>query len=197
MMVRMPFLFVAGAMPLDFLNTEVMLEGNRVDLIENSDDLLAWIAESGVARNPELRVLRAASPSTRESWLRTSLRLRADMRTLFGRLADGESLRDSDLRPLNDVLASTAGNLRVERGVGAVSLKFEARSVSPGFLLASATARFLSSTNLSLVRRCEGEGCILFFHDTTKSHTRRWCSMATCGNRTKVKAHYIRKRGGE
>lgn len=28
--------------------------------------------------------------------------------------------------------------------------------------------------------------CILFFYDTTKNYSRRWCSMSACGNRMKV-----------
>jgi predicted RNA-binding Zn ribbon-like protein len=36
---------------------------------------------------------------------------------------------------------------------------------------------------------------VLFFYDTTKNHARRWCSMAFCGNRHKVAAHYRRLRG--
>jgi predicted RNA-binding Zn ribbon-like protein len=192
-MVRIPFLFVAGAAPLDFLNTELMLDGSPADLLQSGDDLLSWIAESGLATNAEMRVLRAAT-TARESWLEASLRLRAALRASFARLADGESLRDADLRAINEVLTATAGNLCVERRDAAASLAFEPRSVTPPFLLARAASEFLSAANLALVRRCEGEGCILFFYDTTKSHTRRWCSMAVCGNRTKVKAHYVRKR---
>lgn len=195
-MVRIPFLFVAGAVPLDFLNTEIMLAGSPADLLRDGDDLLSWLAESGIATNAEMRTLRAASQSKREAWLKASLRLRAALRASFARLADGESLRDADLRPIDDVLAATEGALRLERRETAASVAFEPRAVTPAFLIARASAEFLAAADLSLVRRCEGEGCILFFHDTTKSHTRRWCSMAVCGNRTKVKAHYVRKRGG-
>ena len=52
-------------------------------------------------------------------------------------------------------------------------------------------------SDLSLVRTCEGTGCILFFYDTTKSHTRRWCSMAGCGNRMKATLFYQRGRGNQ
>jgi predicted RNA-binding Zn ribbon-like protein len=34
---------------------------------------------------------------------------------------------------------------------------------------------------------------VLFFYDTSKNGTRRWHSMATCGNRTKAARHYARK----
>lgn len=194
-MVRMPFLFVAGAVPLDFLNTEVMSGGAPADLLESSDDLLSWLSESGLATPAELRAMRPAPVSLRQTWWKDALRLRASLRALFSRVADGQDLRETDLRPINDVLSHAPGQLRLERREEQLSLGFKPGKAAPLFLLASAAARFLAGADLRLVRRCEGEGCILFFYDVTKSHTRRWCSMSTCGNRTKVKAHYVRKRG--
>ncbi|HNJ42487.1 MAG TPA: CGNR zinc finger domain-containing protein [Acidobacteriota bacterium] len=35
---------------------------------------------------------------------------------------------------------------------------------------------------------------MIYFYDTTKNHTWRWCSMSLCGNRAKAAAHYRRKR---
>jgi len=196
-MVRIPFLFVAGAPSLDFLNTEIMLDGEPVDLLQNSDDLLLWLADSGLATRTDLRAMHTAGPRVRESWLKSALRLRAGMRALFTRLAEGQPLRDAALRPINDVLSSAGGTLRLVNGHPRPQLRFQPRASDPAFVIARTAAELLASADFSLVRRCEGEGCILFFHDTTKSHTRRWCSMATCGNRTKARAHYERKRGGE
>lgn len=196
-MVRYPFLFVAGAAPLDFLNTEVMLDGQPADLMKEGDDLLLWIAESGLATKAEVHHLREARAPVQEAWLRACIRLRADMRAMFTRVAGGQSLRPADLHLINERLASTSGTMRLQRWDPQPSLDFQPNALTPPFLIARATAEFLASADLTLVRRCQGEGCILFFHDTTKSHTRRWCSMATCGNRTKVKAHYVRNRGGE
>ena len=61
--------------------------------------------------------------------------------------------------------------------------------------LAEAAAELLVSGDFELIRRCESETCVLWFYDRTKSHGRRWCSMATCGNRHKVMA--FRKRRSE
>jgi predicted RNA-binding Zn ribbon-like protein len=43
------------------------------------------------------------------------------------------------------------------------------------------------------VRNCGNPECILWFLDTTRSATRRWCSMAACGNRLKARRHYERR----
>ena len=36
--------------------------------------------------------------------------------------------------------------------------------------------------------------CRRVFYDTTRSHTRRWCSYATCGNKSNVAAYRARSR---
>jgi len=59
--------------------------------------------------------------------------------------------------------------------------------------LAECAAELLATGELSLVRRCENEQCVLWFYDRTRSHHRRWCNMATCGNRHKVAAFRERR----
>lgn len=193
-MVRSPFLFVAGAPALDFLNTEIMRDGAPADLLSDGEDLLRWLSESKLAAPAALRAMRAAGAAPLTSWFAESIRLRAAMRALFTRLAEGQEIpRPADIRVLNDVLARTEGTIGLTQDAN-LRVQFQPRAIDPPFLLARTCVDFLASSDLSLVRRCEGEGCILFFYDTTKSHTRRWCSMAACGNRTKVRAHYERKR---
>lgn len=40
--------------------------------------------------------------------------------------------------------------------------------------------------------RCEGAGWGWFFLDASRSHTRRWCGTADCGNRERARRHYAR-----
>ncbi len=44
------------------------------------------------------------------------------------------------------------------------------------------------------LRVCAGQDCGWLFVDTSKNHTRRWCSMSGCGNRSKTQRHYQRLR---
>ncbi len=55
-------------------------------------------------------------------------------------------------------------------------------------------ADLLITGDLSRVKRCADEICGWFFLDLSKNKSRRWCSMKDCGNRTKVKRHYERKK---
>lgn len=47
------------------------------------------------------------------------------------------------------------------------------------------------------IRFCDATGCDTAFFDTTRSRTRRWCDMKTCGNRAKVAQYRERKLRGE
>jgi predicted RNA-binding Zn ribbon-like protein len=46
------------------------------------------------------------------------------------------------------------------------------------------------------VRNCANPDCPFWFLDTTRSGTRRWCSMTVCGNRLKARRHYRRHQPG-
>jgi predicted RNA-binding Zn ribbon-like protein len=58
--------------------------------------------------------------------------------------------------------------------------------------VAEAAADLFVGPRAASIRRCEGAGCILWFLDLTRNHSRRWCSMETCGNRMKA-AQYRQK----
>ena len=61
-------------------------------------------------------------------------------------------------------------------------------------LVALELARLLTREAPELVKRCEGEGCVLWFVDRTKAHRRRFCRAAACVNRAKVAAFRERER---
>ena len=54
--------------------------------------------------------------------------------------------------------------------------------------IGEALARFVCEEDFADVRACEGHSCTLMFADRTRRRTRRWCSMAVCGNRAKQAA---------
>jgi predicted RNA-binding Zn ribbon-like protein len=58
--------------------------------------------------------------------------------------------------------------------------------------IAEVIATFISSADFRYIKACPGKNCVLFFLDQTRQHTRRWCSMAFCGNRAKQDAHLAR-----
>lgn len=193
MTVREPFFFVGGSPALDFVNTEIVARGEPRDLLSDEEALIQWFQESGLANENRVRAMRAAPSRVRGEWLADARRLRGDLRKTFLHLAAGGRLRATDLRPLDEILSQTDARLRVTLHDGRARVALEpAGDFSPLAAIARSAAEFFASSDPSLVRRCEGTGCILLFHDATKSHTRRWCSMTGCGNRAKAAAHYRR-----
>jgi predicted RNA-binding Zn ribbon-like protein len=53
----------------------------------------------------------------------------------------------------------------------------------------------LTSPAIGRLKQCQGSPgrtCGFLFLDQTKNDSRRWCSSATCGNRTRLHRHYTR-----
>jgi len=173
------FLFIAGHPAIDFLNTEIIRDGAPADLLQTPDDLRRWLADAKLGHVGQALSL---------SLLKQAKQLRATARRLIKRP------RKKDLDALNTALSRGRGSFRVDVKKGAVRTHFHPDNLDPLFLIASAVADFLASEDAALVKPCQGTNCILLFYDTTRSHTRRWCSMAGCGNRMKAALHYRRSR---
>jgi predicted RNA-binding Zn ribbon-like protein len=62
----------------------------------------------------------------------------------------------------------------------------------PSWLAADDLLRLLADSP-DRIKQCAHPHCVLYFYDTSKNGTRRWHSMATCGNRAKAARHYARK----
>jgi predicted RNA-binding Zn ribbon-like protein len=64
--------------------------------------------------------------------------------------------------------------------------------------LATSTAhsalRLITEGGKARIKICEG--CGWLFHDKSKNQTRIWCDMAVCGNRTKARRNYSKRRIG-
>lgn len=53
-------------------------------------------------------------------------------------------------------------------------------------IIAIEVMKLLNSKDAKYIKRCNNHTCSLLFVDTSKNHSRRWCSMETCGNRKKA-----------
>jgi predicted RNA-binding Zn ribbon-like protein len=187
------YLFLANELALDFVNTEIMLGGEPTDLLQNFANLAEWCGKAGLASASDMLRLAAdwadtgeakdAFQSARE--LRRVLRKSFEKASRTGRapvtLAAVLNNRLKDPRLASEVLY-TRGRLKTSpRWV----LKKPHDLVVP---VAQYAANFFATADYSAIRKCENSNCILFFYDTSKNHSRRWCSMNLCGNRAKVSA---------
>ena len=75
------------------------------------------------------------------------------------------------------------------------ALDFSAAPAETALLgpIAWSAVDLLRSGRFERVKRCPGPGCGWLFFDHSKNNSRRWCDMATCGNRTKGRRHRARR----
>jgi predicted RNA-binding Zn ribbon-like protein len=187
------FLFLANDLCLDFVNTEVMLNGVRTNLLQNFSDFAEWVEKAGIASVGEVRRLIKRQGDTGEA--RSSFQgvreIRHLLRTSVENVMESGRVPDSLARALNRRLRIPRWVTEVVPANGRLQTQTHWLLEKPADLLvlvAHLAADFSSSADYSAIRKCENPDCILFFYDTSKNHSRRWCSMSLCGNRAKVAA---------
>ncbi|MEV6109707.1 CGNR zinc finger domain-containing protein [Streptomyces sp. NPDC051940] len=170
---------------IDLLNTRWMRDGEVQDLLTSPTGLAAWLASPGVASQ-----LAGLSVRADAATLDAVLQVRAALYRLVDHPEDtgGRSA-------LNKVLAH--GHVRHELGPDAPVTRVETDDPVwlPAWTAAESYLRLLDDRP-ERIRACSGPTCILHFYDTSKNGTRRWCSMAACGNRAKARSHYARSKQG-
>jgi predicted RNA-binding Zn ribbon-like protein len=173
---------------LDFLNTVPRIDEVLVDALQSDRDVVRWMEAVGWAVEADLAAIKAGS------LLEAARTLRDTMRTLVERRKAEKRI---DLDSLNAYLVKSRSYLKIVREkYGTLELRRKWKQRSPEEILAplaESTAGLLANGDFSLVRKCENGECVLWFYDRTKSHQRRWCSMAQCGNRHKVAAYRKRQ----
>jgi predicted RNA-binding Zn ribbon-like protein len=200
--IRPSPIFVADAKGIDFLNSIATPVDVPVEWLGSGEDLLSWLKEAHLVPNDVLNTFRAsAMPGELDAVAAQARSLREWFRG-FVRKHSGKSLKPGALKevqPLNRILErdETFGQVIVDNedgfAGGSLHLKWveQRRWRSPENLLlpiAREIANVICREDFRLVRACEGHSCTLMFVDRTKSHRRRWCSMAVCGNRAKQAA---------
>ena len=188
------FLLVGNLLWLDFVNTEPVRDGERVDLLPGFGALVGWLqAAAGLPADEARQAARWEGRAV----LREALALRAALREGAERLAEGKPVTERTVSAINRVLASRPAYPELIREGKRWVTRERPLSTSPHHLLvpiAESAAWLLEHGDPSLVRRCEGSSCVLLFYDTTRNGSRRWCSMEGCGSRAKAAAYYRRAR---
>ena len=192
---RAGFYFVGGYLCLDFVNTRHVEDGRVVeDLLGEPRDLAGWLREAGV-----LGTLEAEEAAERwgETEFRRAVEFRESLWGMIERVAGGGAVREEEVEEINGVLRERPGYTQVVRSGEVFEGRFVPErggawgGISP---VAQSAAELLTDGDLSRLKKCENPECSLHFYDTSKNRSRRWCSMATCGNVMKARAHYRRHR---
>ncbi|MFJ9814657.1 CGNR zinc finger domain-containing protein [Streptomyces sp. NPDC101151] len=162
---------------LDLLNTRWNREGVTQDLLADTGGLAVWLASNG---------LDAAHPAGADALRHLLLAREALQTTVDGSLAQGAPLVDA-------VLAHGRIRARLTEEGAAEEPEFADPSWGPAWLAARNYLELLAQAP-DRIRSCAHDTCVLHFFDTSRNGTRRWCSMAACGNRAKASRHYARSK---
>jgi predicted RNA-binding Zn ribbon-like protein len=188
---------LGGRLALDFANAPSYPGAPFRDL--SWEELIAFLEAAGIVgadRGAELMALSRTDPHTAKALLSRATRLRDALREAFGALVGKMPVNSTWIEPINEILRITEGHDELVQQGGGWRLEFVARESSMDWLLAAiarSTAEILAEGAEARVRVCANPECGLFFSDTSRTHRRRWCSMAVCGNRHKV-ASFARRR---
>lgn len=182
-------LLVADHLALDLLNTEAGSGALYVEFWNSGDDVVRWLARCGIDCGQ-------LSGQARNTLLHDAQELRRIARELVERRKRGER---GDPARLNRYLAALQSVPVLEWDDAGPRLERQAAPGCAGQVLgrvAESIADLLATGQFDYVRQCEHPDCVLWFYDRTKSHRRRWCSMALCGNRHKAAEFRKRTRVG-
>lgn len=198
-----PFTLIGERLWLDFVNTDDVRRGARIDLLRDFDALVRFLESAGILdleRAMGIRRRAQQQPAGAAAALVDARRMRAALRALAERGANSERIRWDALAEINRVLGRSAGTRRLEtRADGSFARAFvPVGDAFAGMIIpiVESAADSLIADELARVRRCGDSRCSRVFLDATRNGRRRWCDMATCGNRAKAARFRERERSG-
>jgi predicted RNA-binding Zn ribbon-like protein len=184
----------------DFLNTEELENGFPVDRLPTLDSALAWFVERGVIHYEGAERSRAqadAEPTAATRELTRIHTVRAALREVADSIAEQRAPSPGALDTVNralharqviELIPAPDGCNVDHRHVGDPIDDALARLTDP-------LVRELTGGHPERIRICDNDRCRWVFYDTSRTGRRRWCDMATCGNRAKAARHRARAKG--
>jgi predicted RNA-binding Zn ribbon-like protein len=191
---------IGGVLCLDFANT---LNGHGKtplhEYLAGYTDLVVWGQKAGILAASE------AAPLIRNAERRSSeaseafdqaIALRETIFRVFSAHALGKLPTAADIERLNRARADALAHSVIKRSEDGFALTWIDKTAFDSVLwpIVLSAVDLLTSDQLLRVRECEGDTCDWLFVDTSRNHMRRWCSMAECGNRAKMRRFLDRKR---
>jgi len=194
--------FESGKLPLDFANTaEFHASDNPDEMLETFSDLMSWAVEadllSGIVGQDLLEKAKL-EPQEASKALQKAIELREVIFRIISAIAEGAEPYKNDISDFNLALADALKKTQISPTVDGFEWTWRSNEKSFEKMLwpiLRETADLLTSKDIGRVGRCaDDRGCGYLFFDTSRNHSRRWCSMESCGNRAKAKRHYQRKK---
>jgi predicted RNA-binding Zn ribbon-like protein len=186
----------------DFLNTADTENGFPVEKLTSLDDALSWFVDRGVIHREGAdreRAKVATQPAVAARDLDRVHNLRDALRDVAEAIAFHRAPTTSALNTVNRTLHARQV---IELVPAPDGCNVDHRHV--GDPIDDALARLAEPLVIELtaghperIRVCGSETCQWIFYDNSRTARRRWCDMATCGNRAKAARHRARARLAE
>jgi predicted RNA-binding Zn ribbon-like protein len=170
----------------DFINTLEYENGFPVDHLDRPETAVSWLTEHGLAHPGRIRASKA---------------LLAEIRAVRGALREVHDAvveqRPADAGALERVNQTLRAREVVELVPGGDGLSIGHRHVGDPVddalsRVAAPLVDLIARGGADRLRTCDNDECRWAFHDTSRTGRRRWCDMASCGNRAKAARHRAR-----
>jgi predicted RNA-binding Zn ribbon-like protein len=180
--LRDGFKFRSDQLALDLTATVSGRKRNApLDSLKSASDLGRWLRAAGLGET---------TPD--ESDLSLARSLREAIHGLVLARVRGLPLNSGDRLTLNAIAAGHAPFVSLTEA-GIATTFGSVRQLLTGLALEAIS--LIGTERSSRLRQCESESCAVLFLDESRAGDRRWCSMASCGNRAKVRSYRQRSRG--
>jgi predicted RNA-binding Zn ribbon-like protein len=181
------FTFIRGALALDFVGTVGQrASAHPLERLPDAAALQRWLVDAGLAP-PD-------APQPDQAVYRSALQLREAIARTGYALVSGAPPARADVALINQAAASSTGAIPYldERDLTQRWLTADPLQAALANIAADAIRVF--ATERAHLTRCALDGCGALLLSRARSEPRRWCSMATCGNRAKVASFRARAR---
>lgn len=187
------FKFVAGNLALDFVNTVAYRfhPEKRKDHLLTAEEVRRWANQ---AHHPYRHDI-GCFPITRLVLRRVRI-IREQIFTIFHAIAEGKAIPPDPVRQVDDAFRASQTKRCLWTRRHTADWTWRPSATCSDFLLYPvlvAATDLLTSGSIESVRQCADPSCGWLFLDRSNAGKRRWCTMADCGNRNKVRRHYKRK----
>ena len=222
-MARMPDFIVGGAACLDFANTveprggidsaeDAASSGRgdpRRDYLLEYGDLIAWSHAAGLLSEEEaLRLVGRADahPDAAAALFDAAIALREAIYRIFLAISRSESPIPTDLTAVEAAYHRALSHTHLTQHDGGFAWTWPSPHPDPStdlesplWPVARSAVDLLTTADPRRIKACPGvpgspAPCMWLFYDTSKSRTRRWCTMADCGGHTKAQRLTARRR---
>jgi predicted RNA-binding Zn ribbon-like protein len=186
---------------IDFTRTRGWEARDRTDdELEDFGGLVAWAEDHGVLSSDagaSMRRAAAQAPAEASRAFGQAVDFRRGLYAVLRAAAEGAEPRPADLAIVNASLAEAGAHRVLGHRTDGLTWEWSPHATPLTRVLwpiALSAAELLTGEEARRLKFCAADDCGWIFVDRSRNASRRWCDMADCGNRAKVRRYRERQR---